>query len=315
MASATSPSSTNPLRNILIGVVTTVLGSGAVYYLGFQKKPSTDYSPLVMKEATTKGWDSYIEAENTFFNNWKILGSGYTNEGFDHYKEATLDELTRFKSHLKKILETKDIDPSFSSLLETRIQSKEQWEQKYKTHLDNYQNILQTASKEEITLRINTELTRFQNEVKDMDQRFANEIGNLCQTLNKNYGNNFSWSSLVMYQNQNNNSYTDTRSNTSYTNTNTGGTTSQGVVIDRRMLVGTWQVNNDYLYQYEDGRFTHYQNGNNYPGTWYVQNNLLYHNYGSGSRIYKLTQQSNESFTAEIIDSTHVSFKATRVNQ
>lgn len=187
MSSAASPLSGSPLRNILIGVITTVLGSAAVYYLGFHTTESPANSLSQMKKTTINGWDSYVSAENVFTTNWNILARGFTYEGFDHYKEATLGELDRLQSDFKKILDMKNLDPSLSSLLERRIQAKEQWEQKYKINLDNYQNILQTSPKEELTQRLNNEMGRFQNDVRDIDQLCANETNAVCETLTSKY--------------------------------------------------------------------------------------------------------------------------------
>jgi len=50
------------IKNIIIGVVTTVLGATAIYFLGFQQGPS---EAKKRKEATVKVWNEYLEVRKT----------------------------------------------------------------------------------------------------------------------------------------------------------------------------------------------------------------------------------------------------------
>ena len=105
----TPPNTSNKImfRNIITGVITTVIGATTIWFLGFHNKGGSSSPPdyLVVKDATTNAWKSYVSTENVFFSNWNIYVANYSITGFEHYKETTLGELERLKSDLKKILQ------------------------------------------------------------------------------------------------------------------------------------------------------------------------------------------------------------------
>jgi len=319
-----SPNTSNKvmLRNIITGVITTVAGATVIYFLGFHNKGEKSSPPeyLVVKDATINGWRSYVSAENVFFGNWNVYAANYTSTGFERYKQNTLGELNRFKSDMKKILETKNLDPSFTSLLERRLEAKEDWENKYKKHLDNYERIDKaTTDQSEKTTKLNAEVQHFGEETKDIDQRFANEIGELCNALTSKYGCTFSWKELRMYQQLNTNNQTDTSRNRG-----TGGITNTD---DWRKLVGKWHMidkdkgaNVGTLYQYDDGRMYYYfLSGDSTYGRWQYGNNqltLYYDKYwGAGYNfIYNVSEISDNSFTMKLTTTPNSVFTATRTN-
>ena len=306
------------LRNVIVGVTTTVLASAIVYFLGFHKTGSSSAEAMfVTKEATIQAWKSYVSAENVFFKNWNLYRASFTPSRFDHFKETTLDELNRFNYDIKKIISTKDLDPTLLSLLERGLRAKENWGDKYKKYLDNYETISRlTADEAERNKKLNDELIRFQSEVKEIDQRFASEIVDLCNTLTAKNNYTFSWTELQMYQ-------PTATNNTSQTNTNARGSAA----IDPQMLAGSWKVSDPVsgasvatLYQYENGTMHYYFNtGDSTYGHWQLNNNQLtlrYEQYwGAGqSFIYNVSGQTNNSFTLTFTASPFNSFNLTRAN-
>jgi hypothetical protein len=325
-------SSSNPnktmLRNILTGVITTVIGGGLIWFLGFHSSGSGSSTPdyLVVKDATMNSWRSYVSVENVFFGNWNVDVANYSNTGFDHYKESTLGELQRFKSDITKILETKNLDPSFISLLERRLQAKDDWEKKYRKHLDNYETIdRSTPDQAEKVQKLNTEVQRFANETKDIDQRFANEIGELCNTLTSKYGYTFSWKDLKMYQ-QLNSGQTNTNGTTTTGTTGTNGNnTGTSTTADWQKLIGKWQMQDKgttvgTLYEYRDGRMYYYfQSGDSTYGRWQYNNNqlTLYYDqfWGAGQNfVYTISNLTDNTFTMSLATPPNSVFTATRSN-
>ena len=62
------------LRNIITGVITTVVGAITVYFLlGRKSDTSSEANMLLMKEATNNAWKSYVLAENVFFSSCSVL--------------------------------------------------------------------------------------------------------------------------------------------------------------------------------------------------------------------------------------------------
>ena len=305
-------------RNIITGIITTVVGATVVYFLGFHNKGGGSSTPdyLVVKDATINSWRSYVSAENVFFGNWNVYAANYTNTGFERYKQNTLGELDRFKSDMKKILQTKNLDPSFISLLERRLQAKQDWENEYRKHLDNYEMLdKSTTDPNEKNTKLNAEVQRFTNKTKDIDQRFANEIGELCNTLTSKYSYTFSWKELKMYQQLSAGNQTDT------TRTTSTGTAE----ADWQKLIGKWQMQDKgtyigTLYQYEDGRMYYYfQSGDSTYGRWQYNNDqltLYYDQYwGAGQNfIYTISNLSDNSFSMTLTAPPNSLFTATRSN-
>src|ERR1043166_9600984 len=258
--SSSGSSGPNMFRNIITGVITTVVGAITVYFLGFHNKGESESSAdyLVLKDATINGWDAYVSIENIFQKNFQVLAQGYTEEGFSRYKEETLREKQKFNNDLKKIMETRDLDPIFISLLKRRLNSSEQMDEKYKIHLGKYEAILQTTSDPQLkSQKINEELSRYGRDVGDLNLRFKNEIEEATKILSSKYGRPFAINELMMFQQVSNN--TNTNNNTGRNGNNNGGNAQ----IDEKMLVGTWQMttNNSTigtLYQYENGKMYYY---------------------------------------------------------
>lgn len=310
-----SAHSATMIRNIITGVITTVVGAGALYLLKFNKSSdNSDASFPVIKEATTNAWKSYVSAENVFFNNMQTYQANYSINGFDHYKQATLGEFEHFKSDLKRIQSTKNLDPSFQSMLEQRIKINDESEDKYRQYLDNYDSISKSITDPtERNNKLNAETQRFIDERKERDQLFENGIGELCKTLTDKYSGSFIKTNLVMYQ-QTNEATNSTGSNNSGTdagstnNTNNGNSSSS---FDWRMLIGKWIEGNNYLYQYQDGKMYYYfSNGDSTYGSWELYNNQLYHYYnqyyGAGHRwVYNISNLTTDALSITLVDSPY----------
>ena len=201
-----NPGSANiVLRNIIVGITTTVLGAIIVYFLGFKdrnvnKLPQQE-NMLATREATIQAWKSYVAAENLLLQNFNTFSTNFTLARFDEYKKLTLAEVDRFNKDINKLLENKNLDPSIVSLLERRLRLKENWVEKYSNHLKNYQRIANEVLPDfEKSKALRDESFRFQNDVKDLDQKFANEIGGLCKVLTEKNNYNFSWNELLLFQ-------------------------------------------------------------------------------------------------------------------
>jgi len=310
----------NIARNVITGVLTTVVGAAALYFLKFNKTgESTETNMLQVQATTINAWKSYVAAENSFNNNLNIYLANYSASGFEHYKEVSLSAFDQFSSELKKILDTKNLDPSFSSMLERRMKTNEEGKKKYEEYLNNYNNITQTVSDQtERNTKLNEESDRFNNEKKERDQVFASDVDELCKTLNAKYTiYNFTKNDLVIYQQTNTN--TTNTNNTNTTNTNSG-TDASNNSVDWRSLVGKWVDGNNVLYQQEDGKMYYYFGTTDSTyGSWQIYNNQLFHYYnqyyGAGNRwTYNIQNLTQNSFSAVLVDSPYTQYNFVRSN-
>ncbi|MBS1919035.1 MAG: hypothetical protein JST17_02170 [Bacteroidetes bacterium] len=331
--SSISSHSATMMRNIITGVITTVVGAGALYLLKFNKSgDSQEASFLIVKEATTNAWKSYVSAENVFFNNMQTYQANYSTNGFDHYREATLGEFEHFKSDLKRIQSTKNLDPSFQSMLEQRLKINDESADKYRQYLDNYNDILKnTSDVTERNKKLDAETQRFIDARKERDQLFENSIDELCKTLTDKYSGSFAKTSLVMYGQTNQTTQTTQTTNTNTNTGNNSGTDASitnnannnsiaAASIDWRMLVGKWINGTDYLYQYQDGKMYYYfGNTDSTYGSWQLYNNQLYHYYnqyyGAGNRwVYNISNITGNSLSITLVDSPYTRYNFVRSN-
>ncbi len=312
------------VRNIITGVITTVVGGTTIYFLGFHNSGgSGDGGFLVTKDATMNTWKSYVSAENVFYKNFGTFGFENTKEGIDRYQNSITEELDRFNSAVKRILDTKNIDPTLSSLMVSRLVTNKNWVTKHKKYLDKYKEIIiSSADQEEIKRRSNEALQAFQNDVKDINQRFINEIDDVCKTLTAKYSYTFSMTDLLIYKQQPNQNNNNTNTDNTYTgNNNNSGISSGGTMIDGKALVGKWSSGTNTLYQYEDGKmYYYYSNGDSTYGSWQLYNNQLYHYYsqyyGAGYRyVYNLSNITHNGFSIALVDSPFNRFDFIRAIQ
>src|SRR5262245_45556721 len=112
------------IRNIIVGVTTSVLGAGALYFLGINKSgdsPSSKHSFLEAKEATTKGWKSYVTDDNIYYKNTiSIFNDLQRSKQIDDYRDNLLKEMHKFQDDLSSILKDEDLDNSFVTMIKRR---------------------------------------------------------------------------------------------------------------------------------------------------------------------------------------------------
>lgn len=192
----------NTLRTIATGVITTVTAAALIYFLGFHpgsKKSGDDF--LQTKEATSRCWRSFVTTENLFTANWQLFNSHYTPEKFSRYRQSVLDELKRYRADLDELSRSKNIDPSLHSLLERRKESQGYFEERYRSHLERFESILRSGDTgTALNTRLRVEVERFAGEIQDKQQKFANEIGEICSTLSAKYALSFSPAELKQFQ-------------------------------------------------------------------------------------------------------------------
>lgn len=320
-----NPGSANTvLRNILVGLITTVLGALILYFLGFKdrnagNKASSGESLLATREATIQAWKSYVAAENLLWQNFNTFSANFTLARFDEYKKLTLAEVGRFNADIKKILEHKNIDPSMISLLERRLRDKESWLEKYKTHLGNYQRITSAVLTDiDKNKALENELYRFQTDVKDLDQKFSNEIGGLCKVLTEKNNYNFSWTDLLLFQQPPANAVTSGNTNNPSA---AGGEASYSSSLFCGHFTSSDMATNQvvgYINIYDNGRFYYYfAAGDSTYGFWQLNNNqmkLKYDQYwGAGqSYVYDITAASDRSFVLRLSGPPYNSFSFNR---
>jgi hypothetical protein len=190
-------------RNIIVSVASTVLGATAIYFLGFHNKGghsgSTDH--LVIKEATTKAWRSYVSIDNLYYKNILSLAKDPALlKDLGRYKSEMQKESTRFKKDVEDILQDKDIDKSFASMLNRRLDREKEGEEITTKLIDNLQSIYNSVgSVEEKRNRMIAENTSYSEQTKGLLERSVNEIEDLSKVLSEKFNQPFNLNDFLSY--------------------------------------------------------------------------------------------------------------------
>jgi hypothetical protein len=193
MASETpKPFSLSPqVKNIIIGVTTTVLVSTVVYFLGFNKKSST--TRLETQKATTQAWKTYVTIENIGAKNSLLLIRDQSQ--FNTYKEfyqETLKESDKFINALKSLITNESIDKDMIAMLKRRAENEETSKPKSERYYNELDKLLTIAIDQDWNdKRFQDSLIARQSEFANQNKRFFDRTINEIEALAKNLGDRY----------------------------------------------------------------------------------------------------------------------------
>jgi hypothetical protein len=229
MAESTPSPNAAMVRNIIVGVATSVIGAATLYFLGINKtgqSTSAKVSFYEEKEATIKGWKSYTTIDNIAYKNVQSVLKDFQNglqpdnlnSKLEGLKENYLKEVHKFQVDVVEILKDQTMDKSFVSLLSRRLDMEKDAEQKLTTYIDNIKAIAidNTMGMEDKQKRWLKEDQQFQNIARGMLERENTELEGLAKVLNEKFGQVFDLNESIAYKeykngsfNNNNNRQTD----------------------------------------------------------------------------------------------------------
>src|SRR5690606_4502245 len=247
-----SPGASTIMRNILVGVTTTVLGSTAIYFLGFHNRggksgPSAAENLLVMKEVTTKAWKSYVTTDNIYYKNLLSINKDFQESpDLELYKQDVTKEADRFRKDVDDLLKEENLDKTFASMLSRRLEREKEALDKMTDYVEAIQRLQRSElGEKEVMEKANEEGKKFEKYSKTAVERAATEVEDIAKTLAERYGQAFSLSDFLFYNdykktqtagNNNNNQPGENNSNTNIgsteTNQPTNNTNQQPVPSD-----------------------------------------------------------------------------------
>jgi hypothetical protein len=200
-----TPFSLSPqVKNVIIGVTTTVLVSTIVYFLGFNKKSST--TRLETQKATTQAWKTYVTIENIAAKNSLLLIRDQTQ--FNSYKELyqeSLKESDKFISALKSLITNESIDKDMIAMLKRRAENEETSKPKSERYYNELDKLLAIGIDQDWTEKrfqdsLIARQTEFANQNKRYFDRAINEIEALAKNLGDRYDETFNIDDFIMIQ-------------------------------------------------------------------------------------------------------------------
>jgi hypothetical protein len=191
---------TNMARNIAVSVISTVLGATLIYYLGFKNDGGGD-NTLLTKEATTKAWRSYVTIENIYYkHSVSILNDLQQSKKFGDFKENIIRESDKFQRDLPEVIKAKNIDNTFVSMIQRRLENEKSTEVRIKDYLDNIQAILdKNLPANERQEKLEAEDKNWMAYSKGNRDRAVTDIEDLAKTLSDRYQTPFAMTDLLVY--------------------------------------------------------------------------------------------------------------------
>ncbi len=271
------------VKNILISVLTTVLISATVYFLGFNKASGT--SKAEKQRATIEGWKAYMVLENIIYKN--SISLFIDQAQFDNYKEMfqeILNESAKLTSSIDQILTDKDIDKDLATLLKRRKENQVTSIPAAELVFKSLDKILDSAIAEEwdeqrMRERTAARLYQYGDENKRMSARIVNEIAELSKTLSRRYEYAFDMNDFYMVQ-------VEKQPNNIFRILSESTTDSSAAMATREYMIGKWTpkftnalVNIDENGNWESATKTAAGININQNGTWEIANKQLLMHY------------------------------------
>ena len=334
-------------RNVITGVLTTVLGATVIYFLGFNHR-SDGNNFLVMKEATTNAWKSYESFENTYTKNSLSLIKDAATIGLDEFLTQTKQESEKFKKSVEELAKKKDIDKDLVTALNKRLDNEKSSMPKVEKYIDELRKIANsTMTDQEKTAAVTREDQKYAATSSGLYERAVNDIQDIAKILSARYGQPFSMDDFLIIQIHDQNKKTaDSLANLNRTNQennnnnngnqqpvdpnnignnrqvtgNTNPSVTNNTVINERNLTGDWSTADAKISLMENDTMSWDLNsGENAYGTWKIINNQLYM-YVTNSRtgqkftwIFDLSNVAARSFTMTLTVQPYNTYKLVRM--
>ncbi|MEJ0104027.1 MAG: hypothetical protein WDO19_16325 [Bacteroidota bacterium] len=268
------------IRNIIVGVATSVIGAASLYFLGINKSgqsgASSQGSFLEIKEATTKGWKSYVTADNIYYKNTvSIYNDLASNKKLDIYQERMLKEVHKFTDDLESILKDQSLDNSFASLLKRRLETQKEIEEKFTVYIGKIRAIMDdnTIPQDQRTQNLSSEDQNYDSIIKGILERAITEIEDISKTLADKYGQSFSLADVLIYQ--------DYKKGTLFNDDNTNNPSTASTTTTPQLDNGIKPVSNippepSKTTNYSANNTTNQLNAGMYAGEWTNEGGSLY---------------------------------------
>jgi hypothetical protein len=199
-----SPENKSVIKNILIAVVTSVLGATAVYLLGFNNKKT--YSKEEQEEITRDGWRTYVSVDNIYINSYASLMRDMVNfNGFGDYLAEIKRESEKYQSSLNTLIGTDGLDKNIASLVKRRLEAENKdWPQTEKL-CKEFEKLEVTSKNENWTNEKLTEVSKglafdFIETKKSSLIRSATDIEEISKKLYAKYEQTFTPEDFLIVQ-------------------------------------------------------------------------------------------------------------------
>lgn len=191
-------------RNMIIGIITTVLVSGTIYLLGFNKKDPI--TKLERQTATTAAWKTYVTIENIYAKNTTLIMRD--SKQFSSVKELyaeIMKESDQFMASLQGLITNENIDKDMVAVLKRRASNEKTLNPRVEKFYMNMDRLVERGVEEDWTEKqLQDSILAIQKVFAEqnkgaMDRALA-EIESLAKTLSKRYNETFNVDDFFVIQ-------------------------------------------------------------------------------------------------------------------
>lgn len=166
----------NMIKNIAVGVITTVLGSGAIYFFGFHENDGFKER----KDANVRAWNSLTGYEAFYANSIeKISCMGETPEAYKEFAR----EMDQTVSNMQNIKSEPSIDNKLKSLIDRRVQTIKDTKETMQAYIETGTALRQKND----TAALRKEEEKFVTAMEVISKRDAPFIAEVKPQLEKEY--------------------------------------------------------------------------------------------------------------------------------
>lgn len=266
----TSGSNTT-IKNVVIGILTTVTASAIIYFLGFGGDHSDTKEIKIKKEATTEAWNSLMFYENQF----RETGTRMVCQGDTAQMEANiLNEYDKIIKNISNIEKVEHVDNRLISLIDRRIAT---LSGKRKASADYYTALETLGNVSEDDPRSKDLYHNFISKINILETQDSSFIEGVSKELNKKYSSKFELPGPF--------------------------------IVRPEVLYGNWTVDrNKYLDLKKDNTFSFIMESINYPGKWSLNDLNMQLHFDDGSSIVYTINSGSQSFMMTTDNTGNVHF-------
>jgi len=322
------------VRNIIVGVSTSVIGAASLYFLGINKSgssSSTQGTTIEIKEATTKGWKSYMASDNIYYKNTGTISQELQQTmNFADYKKSILREMHKYQDELETIKKEDNLDKTFVSMIDRRLDLEKETEEKLAGHLDQLKDIMD-ANDPGKQQKLQQQYSKLVTDARSITQRNATETESLAKALNEKYGQLFDLDESLSYKDYKSGNKYSANANTGTTTANpppiSGGnippapanstttpvqnvnntTPNNTTQLTAGFFAGSWSNEGGLLYLDNNGFSWRWNDGNpTSSGGWRAQNNQMIFYVMNGysantEQLFNMYDVTATSFTLQLV--------------
>ena len=324
---------TNIVRNILVGAVTTILGSTAVYFITNKTRGgNSDMEEMLLtKQSTIDAWKSYVTFENVYAKKELSLIKDLTGKTLDftEFVSQGQEESDKFKKSIDELKSKKHIDKDFIQMLNSRLVNEDAG---MKT-LEKYSQFMKAMQDTSLPYEEKMSLTKTQSALwvsqsKGYTERALADIEDIAKILSERYGTTFSLTDLIVYNMAQKDSLSNRPGNPGpdpvkpdpvvlFVDTTSTATPSTAI------LTGHWSANPPNgadIDLAKTGKFFWHvlSTGDHVSGTWKLLNGKLYMYFVNdesgkkGNWIFNLTAFKPDSFFMTVTNTNPIAYRMVR---